>query len=748
MEKRSEESLELSPGAKWVVEATRQIFMREFSAWNYLGVNHWLLGLTELYGSMIEEMVEGIDVSSLRLELQKKIEEKNAGTQLPQDKVILKAGEVALSRGRSQVTEREMAVVILNAAGYLIREEKEENDEEFDDSEYISEEELERRFNEIIYMSYLKENSNDSGRDSDKNLDVLKKYGRDLTGAAQRGKLGKVVGREEEIQLVIETLCRRTKRNPVLVGPAGVGKTAIVEGLSQRVVAGKVPKELAGVRIFEIQPSILVAGSREDDGLEKIMKDLVNEASQEGVILFIDELHSIVGAGGMIGTTDIASMLKPALARGDVACIAATTEEEYRRFIEPNPALERRFQPIRVQEMSAEQTLVILSSVRDELEEIRGVHVPDHVLRWLVYFAQQFLRNRYFPDKAVDLLEQCVAHALTQEKRSVDQETAVVVAQRIVGMPMDLGERLNKLKKNLIERALLTEKDVSVLLNRLNVTMRGFDLRPSRPNAVLLLLGKAALNSIRLAETIAECVYGAAERTVSIDFSRMQHPSDVAMLVGAPPGYLGYNESLPLHRVLQMPYCVLQLENIHACHPAVREVVTKMLSEGALVDARGRRIFLSDTIILVTADVSREVQQIPGFKISDETSVTNLREEAEAELGKEFVSQIDLICMNVTSTTMAQRHWLQQNLLQDLSERFKKIGVSLSFDESLIDWLMSKNNCENQRDWERLIDDNIGSVLVRCLSSAASGEGKTVILRCNQGIIDAEIREKGAVRKI
>ncbi|HHU87454.1 MAG: AAA family ATPase [Pelotomaculaceae bacterium] len=222
---------------------------------------------------------------------------------------------------------------------------------------------------------------------------------------ACKGKLRRLVGREEEIQLIIETLCRRTKRNPILVGPAGSGKTAIIEGLANKIVLGKVPKELRNVFVYELQPSVLVAMAAEDGGLEKVIKEMLAEASQPDVILFFDEVHTIIGSGGLPGTTDIASMLKPPLARGDIACIAATTEDEYYRFIEPDPALARRFQPIRVQELSAEETLQVVSSLRDELRISRKVRVSDYVLRWLVYFAQQFIKNRHFPDKAVDLLE-------------------------------------------------------------------------------------------------------------------------------------------------------------------------------------------------------------------------------------------------------------------------------------------------------------------------------------------------------
>ena len=286
----------------------------------------------------------------------------------------------------------------------------------------------------------------------------------------------------------------------------------------------------AGRGCLAIQPSTLVAGASVLGEVEKRMKAIIDEASQEAILLFIDEVHSIMGAGGREGTSDIASLLKPALARGALACIAATTDDEYRKFIETDSALERRFQPIRVQEMTAQQTLAVLAALRDDYAATRGVRVSDDVLSWLLDFSGRFLRNRYFPDKAVDLLEQCVAHAIAHSKTAVDQTTARTVAQRIVGMPIAIEERESTLREALLERALLTEEEVRSLVNRLRVTMRGLDLRPSRPNAIILLIDEVAENGEAVATAISEALFGAAERVVNIDFSRFTQAHDITML--------------------------------------------------------------------------------------------------------------------------------------------------------------------------------------------------------------------------
>jgi ATP-dependent Clp protease ATP-binding subunit ClpC len=296
---------------------------------------------------------------------------------------------------------------------------------------------------------------------------------------------------------------------------------------------------LKNARIIALHPSMLTAGAGYAGELEKRMKAIMAEASQDGIILFIDEIHTIMGAGGMMGTTDIASILKPALARGSLAVVAATTDEEYRRYIEHDSALERRFQPIRINEVTPEITLKILEDLTGELGKKHNITVEPGVLKFLIGFAQQFMRNRHFPDKGVDLLEQCYAHAITQNSDSVDLAGAQVVAQRMVGMPLSLDKRLANLRDCLNQQAVLPTKAVGQLMDRLQVTLRGLDLRTTRPNAVVLLSGDAAHISERLASTLAEALFGSPDRVITIDFSRMWHAEDINLLVGAPPGYVG-----------------------------------------------------------------------------------------------------------------------------------------------------------------------------------------------------------------
>ena len=722
----------LSPGAQRLVEAAGEKLRETRGA--QLGVHHWLLALLERHGPMAEGMTRGVDLRVLPKYLQEQLQRGLIGAPLDVEALTRQAAEHAQGRGKTQATERDLAAMILAAAGYEVTETA---------LSPVSQ-------GSAVPAAATAPNPVGSFQPRTKRpTPMLEQFGRDLTREAQEGKLTPLVGRDLELQLMIETLCRRTKRNPILVGPAGVGKTAIVEGLAQRMVRGEVPEALRSVRILAIQPSTLVAGASMAGEFEKRMKAVIAEASQEGIVLFVDEAHALIGSGGMAGTGDAASLLKPVLARGELSCIAATTDGEYRRFIEPDEALERRFQPIRVQELTSEQTLHVLRSLRDGYVRQRGIQVADPVLCWLVDFGQQFMRNRYFPDKAVDLLEQCVAYAITQNKTTVAQADAETVAQRLVGMPVALGEQIQVLRSRLGERALLAEDDLSALSNRLEVTLRGLDLRPTRPNAVVLLLGEVANTSDSLAGIIAESLFGAAERVVEIDFSRFTHPEDITMLVGAPPGYVGYSDALPLHRVAQMPWCVVLWKNVHACHPQVRLVLEQALADGLLTDARGKRVYLSDAVVLLTAEITLRTQRSLGFQLTEAVAARSARatadidRAAEGVLGAGFIAQVDLICSQAPTSDEARRRWLRQHLLSDLAERYRKQGVDLHWDESLLAWFLNQEQDPTaERNWERLVDERLSPLLIRYLPQEGGKEARSLLVRYEGDGIRIESHEK------
>ena len=704
---------EMTPGAKRIADTAEA--KQEAAGHAFLGANHWLLALCERHNGLVRSMLHGADVDRMIEELSVMLARGELGTGLPRNAMVDQAAQLAKQRNKNKADVRDLAEIILASTGASTPAEPVSTDNEF----------------AAVPIE----------REPEPSLTpTLDQFGRNLTQAALEGKLGQMIGREEELQLMMETLCRNTKRNPVLIGPAGVGKTAIVEGLANRVIRGSVPAPLKDVRIVSLQPSVLVAGTNTRGDLEKRMQSLLNEAAQERIILFIDEIHTIIGTGGMVGTNDLAALLKPALARGEIAVIAATTDDEYRRFIESDTALERRFQPIRINELSPELTLQILSALRDRLGPKYRVQVDNDVLGWLVQFGQQYMKNRQFPDKAVDLLEQSIAHAVAQGSPALSMKEAQEVAQRMVGMPLSLENRLSSLQAVLQEQGLMRAEEVGGLLNRLQVTMRGLDLRAGRPNAVVLLSGAAAELSETISRTIAASLFGDPERVITIDMSRMQHPADISLLVGAPPGYVGYSERLPLHRLIQIPWCVVRFENIDLCHPSVRAVVHQGLQEGRLTDGQGKSIYFSDAVILMTAEVRIQVERSMGFQLKDEqgVEVSDVYRAVAETVGNDLASQVDLFMPGIQPATVS-KDWLKDHMLADLANRYLKQGLRLNWDTSLVDWLAeARNQFLSERDWERWIDYSLSPAIVDYLPRPGGPKVNVVKVKMENNVIKIE----------
>lgn len=681
-----------------------------------LGLNHWLIVILERYAPMAQSIASGLDTAEMLKNVTGKVKEKDAGEPAELEVVCTQAYEKAQKRGKLQAAERDLIGVVLERAGYSLAE------------------------GAPLMVPILNTGADSSMNTTSSATPTLDKFGKDLTAAARQGKLSAVVGREDEIEQMIEILCRRTKRNPVLVGPAGVGKTAVVEALAARIAAGNIPAPLKDVRLVSIQPSTMVAGASISGELEKRMQTLIHEASQPGIILFIDEIHTVIGAGGMVGTTDMGSILKPSLARGEIACIAATTNDEYRRFIENDSALERRFNPVRINEPTLDETLVIAKSLRDEMTRGNNIQLSDNVLEWLLQFADTYMRNRHFPDKAVDLMEQCYAHAITSNKTNIDLPDAQVIAQRMVGMPLALEDRLTQLEKALKDQGLLNESETRALSQRLQVTMRGLDMRSSRPNAILLLTSDARQNSEALAECIAGSVYGNKDRVISIDFSRFIQPEDINLLVGAPPGYVGYTDSLPMHRLAQTPWCALRFENIDSCHPYIRQVMMQAFKDGWLMDGRGRPMYLSDTIILLTADISIEVRRGLGFSAEqEEVKFEDVETAIQSAVGEELASQIDLVLFGHREVADVSETWLQGALLEDINKLYLKQGVELVWDKTVVDWLVGAlSQGFSDSDWEHWVDHALTPAVIPHLPHSNTSSKIKVAVKMTDGDIAAE----------
>jgi ATP-dependent Clp protease ATP-binding subunit ClpC len=715
----------LAPGAARLVEAAAAGQAAD------PGTHQWLLTLLERHCAMAEALTTHLDAMALIRHLRAELREGRPGVPLARDAVVRGALARAQARGRTQASERDVAQAILSAAGYpLVGDAGAPPAAPAPGRPPAGPPAGPPR----VAAPAAGASSRAWAARATRPTPSLEKFGLDLTRQALEGRLSPVVGREAETDLLIETLCRRTKRNPALVGPAGVGKTAIVEGFACKVVQGEVPELLRGARVVALSPASLVAGAHMAGEFENRVKAVLAEAAQDGLILFIDEVHTLMGAGGMVGTTDMASLLKPALARGDVACIAATTDDEYRRFIERDSALERRFQPIRVQELTPEQTLGVVAALAEDLARTRGVEVPEPVRRWLVDFSGRFLRNRHFPDKAVDLLEQCAAYAQARGKAQVEQADAEAVARRMVGVPVTSAEAQTLLRTRLGERTRLTEQDIEGILGRLAVTLRGLDVRPSRPNAVILLVGPAAGQGEVLAGVLAETLSGSADRVVAIDLGQFTSPWDVTRLIGSSPGFVGYSDALPIHRIAQIPSCVVLFDNVHACHPAVRELVAQALGTGHLTDGQGKRVYLSDAVVILSAALGAAVREIRvagfGRPLTAGSAAAPSRAGAVEALGGELVEQCDLVCADVVVGDAGRYRWLEHYLLAELSKRYRREGLVLSWDEGVVKWLLAQMEAgTNEREWERLIDERLSPLLIPHLPGAGVATPRALALR-------------------
>jgi ATP-dependent Clp protease ATP-binding subunit ClpA len=357
----------------------------------------------------------------------------------------------------------------------------------------------------------------------------------------------------------------------------------------------------------------------------------------------------------------------------------------------------------------------------------------------MIEFAKDYLRNRHFPDKAVDVLEQCLAEAQKEGRSVVSQANAKLVAQKMVGMPLDANAQIKRLKAILTDHGLMVEKDVATLVRRLSVTMHNLDMRSVRPNAVVLLLGEAASTSDMLADAIAEALFESVERVITIDFSRFSSPHDITMLLGAPPAYVGFGGDLPIYRIAQMPWCVIRCEHIQDCHPQVAEVLIKGLANGMLTDATGKNIYLSEAVILLTADIDLKPHHLGLGHAEPTLSDAEVLLAVNKALHPALLEQVDLICTQLPEAGETRRKWLQQELLTTLADRYRMKGLTLHWDPSLLDWLVSLKQLTRQQDWERFIDDEVSTQLVGYLPEPEAEKGNSLLVAYRDGHLQVEV---------
>ena len=527
---------------------------------------------------------------------------------------------------------------------------------------------------------------------------TLERFGRDLVALARDGKLGPIQGRERELTAIIEVLLRRTKRNPLLLGPAGSGKTAIVEGLAIKVAQGEVPEALRDIRIFDV-PLLSLASSIAAE--PPLLGDLLAEVRHPSVVVFFDEIHLLASPT----VRDLAESLKPALARGEIACIGATTSEEYQADLESETALARRFTEIAVEPMGEAAVHAVLVAVRDNLARLRGIRVADDALDELVALADQFLPNRAFPDKGVDLIEQSVAYAITHDRTTVDVTTAREAVAALTGMPLDPSESLAALARELREQALLDPTATTTVLGRLGVSLRGLDARRERPDAILLLCDDASAAADPLSILLARLIFGRETARIDIDLSGMADDSSISTLLGSAPGLIGSDRQLPLHELRRSPWEVVLLRGIDSCAIVIRDTIAAALEAGSFSDALGRRIPLGAAIVILTAPVVRAGADKPA------AAVLAMR------LGPALVAVADVVTGNAPGAEAdARGAWVRRELLDPLAARLGRTGFHVRFDRAFIAWLEARLPTDGSSP-EAFLDREVTPIIAAALPS-------------------------------
>jgi len=642
----------------------------------------------------------------------------------------------------------------------------------------------------------------------------LEKYGRDLTEFARRGKLDPVIGRDEEIKRVMQILTRRTKNNPVIVGDAGVGKTAIAEGLAQKIVADDVPDSLKGRKVVALDMGALVAGSKFRGEFEERLKAVMDEIrqAQGEVILFIDEIHTVVGAGAAEGAIDASNMLKPALAHGELQCVGATTLDEYRKFIEKDKALERRFQPVFIGEPSIEATIEMLKGLRPRYEAHHKIKINDEALEAAARLGQRYISDRYLPDKAIDLIDEAASklridtesappqvksleqrlkqlvneeeaasqredyeHAaqlkservrleeeynqaktkwLQEEKIDgvVDEEDIAQLISKWTGIPVSQmlegeAEKLLHMEERIHERLVNQDEAVTAISEAIRRSRAGLK-DPGRPIGSFIFLGPTGVGKTELARTLARFLFDDENAMVRLDMSEYQERHTVSRLIGAPPGYVGYEEGGQLtEAVRRRPYRVILLDEIEKAHPEVFNSLLQVLDDGRLTDGHGHTVDFKNTVVIMTSNVGVEFikrDMSIGFATKKDEAKTQkqaydtMKEKVLAEMKKtfrpEFINRIDEIIV-FHQLTEQQLRSIVDLLVKDLQGRLADRKLNIELTEGVKSWLAKEgyDPIYGARPLRRAIERYVENPLSTKLLRGEFSQGDTVMVDLGDG---------------
>ncbi|MCS7063770.1 MAG: ATP-dependent Clp protease ATP-binding subunit [Methylacidiphilales bacterium] len=749
---------------------------------NYVGTEHLLLGLIKLsQGVAVNVLTKlGIDLETVRIEVEKQVgtgpEAKVTGN-IPYTprvkKVLALASKEAKALNHTYVgTEHILLGLLREGEGVAARVlksldldlEKARNEilKELDPNFTPPEETTEQEDDDAVASASAPETQ---GTKNTIKTPALKAFGRDLTELARKGELDPVIGRRNEIERVIQILCRRTKNNPVLIGEAGVGKTAIVEGLAQEIVAGNVPDLLSDKRVIMLDLALMVAGTKYRGQFEERIKAVMDEIRKsKNVILFIDEMHTMVGAGAAEGALDASNIIKPALARGELQCIGATTLAEFRKHIEKDAALERRFQQVLVDPPSIEDTIEILRGLRPKYEAHHHARFTDEAIEQAVRLSERYLTNRYLPDKAIDVLDEAGARARISvtsrppEIKQMEEELQAIKSQKEASIKAQnfekaaslrdqekkLKERLDKtiaewkakreeqiVEVNADDIMHVVAKWTGVPLERMSQKDRDRILRvaeelkgkvigqdeavqalgkalqraradlkdPKRPIGSFIFLGPTGVGKTLLAKTLAEYMFGTPDALIQIDMSEYMEKFNVSRLIGAPPGYVGYEEGGQLtEKVRRRPYSVVLFDEIEKAHPEVWNVLLQILEEGIITDSLGHKVDFRNTIIILTSNVGAEVianKGALGFgsqpdSMSYEQTKERMLDIAKKTFRPEFLNRLDDIIV-FRSLNREDLSKIVHIEVKKLSDRLQKSHqLTLNLDAKAIDFLIQK----------------------------------------------------------
>lgn len=647
---------------------------------------------------------------------------------------------------------------------------------------------------------------------------TLDKLARDMTELARNGQLDPVIGRNKEVKRVEQILSRRTKNNPVLIGEPGVGKTAIAEGLAQRIVEGKVPVELANKRLMMLDMGSLVAGTKYRGEFEDRLKKVIDEIQNDGhVILFIDELHTLIGAGGAEGAIDASNILKPALARGELQTIGATTLDEYQKYIESDAALERRFATVQVDEPTTDQTLQILRGLRPKYEEHHHAKITDEALEEAVKLSDRYISDRFLPDKAIDLIDESAAMVRidaedkknhqpslesqledlrTQKEEAIDNQdfdraatlrqqelalkdkidrkkqctqqkdshnyklkvTGENIAQVVAewtGVPLTQlrkseSERLVNLEKVLHQRVIGQDEAVTVVAKAIRRARSGLK-DPSRPIGSFMFLGPTGVGKTELAKALAAAMFGSEDNMIRIDMSEYMEKYSTSRLIGAAPGYIGYDEGGQLtEKVRQHPYSVVLLDEAEKAHPDVFNLLLQVLDDGYLTDAKGRRVDFRNTIIIMTSNLGAtqlQDEKEVGFGAKDMSQDYNamaaaIKQQMRLYFRPEFLNRIDETII-FHSLQKKELHQIVKLMVNDLNKRVSEQGINLKVTPAAIDVIakLGYNPAYGARPLRRALQDHVEDDLSTGLLSGEINVGDDVTVGAHQGKITFKVKK-------